>query len=91
MNNAVRILLLSALMLLGAGSLLYHYGSELNLKTQQQDQMLWEQTAGDKWLYTGGLMMLISGSLSLAAVKLWWGRSRNAAGSGSSLTGLRED
>jgi hypothetical protein len=76
MNNAVRILLLSALMLLGAGSLLYHYGSELNLEAQQQDQMLWEQTAGDKWLYAGGLMMLISGSLAGAAIKVWIGARR---------------
>ncbi len=88
MSRTVRILLMSALMLLGAGLLLYHYGSELNLEAQQQDQMLWEQSVGDKWLYAGGVMMLISGSLSLAAVKLWWGRSRNAAG--SSLTGSRE-
>jgi hypothetical protein len=88
MSRTVRILLMSALMLLGAGLLLYHYGSELNLEAQQLDQMLWEQTVGDKWLYAGGLMMLISGSLSLAAVKLWWGRGRTAAG--SSLTGSRE-
>ena len=34
-------------------------------------------------------MMLISGSLSLAAVKVWLGRNRDAGG--SSLTGLREN
>jgi hypothetical protein len=88
MNKTVRILLMSALLLLGGGFLLYHYGAELNLEAEQRDQMLWEQTAGDKWLYVGGLMMLISGSLSLAAMKLWWGRRRNAGG--ASLTGLRE-
>jgi hypothetical protein len=88
MNRTVRILLMSALLLLGGGLLLYNYGSELNLEAEQSDQMLWEQTAGDKWLYAGGLMMLISGSLSLAAGKVWLGGSRNAGG--SSLTGLRE-
>jgi hypothetical protein len=88
MSKTVRILLMSALMLLGGGLLLYHYGSEPNLEAEKADQMLWEQTAGDKWLYAGGLMMLISGSLSLAAAKVWLGRNRNAGG--SSLTGLRE-
>ncbi len=88
MSKTVRMLFMSALLLLGGGLLLYHYGSELKLEAEQTDQMLWEQTAGDKWLYAGGLMMLISGSLSLAAVKVWLGRNRNAGG--SSLTGLRE-
>lgn len=32
MSRTVRILLMSALMLLGAGLLLYHYGSELTSK-----------------------------------------------------------
>ena len=76
MSRTVRILLMSALMLLGAGLLLYHYGSELNLEAQQPDQMLWEQTAGDKWLYAGGVMMLISGSLAGAAIKVWIGARR---------------
>ena len=79
---------MSALLLLGGGLLLYHYGSELNLEAEKTDQMLWEQTAGDKWLYAGGLMMLISGSLSLAAVKVWSGR--NTTASSSSLIGLDE-
>jgi hypothetical protein len=74
--RTVRILLMSALMLLGAGLLLYHYGSELNLEAQQQDQMLWEQSVGDKWLYAGGVMMLISGSLAGAAIKVWFGARR---------------
>ena len=76
MNRTVRVLLMSTLMLLGAGLLLYHYGSELNLEAQQQDQMLWDQSVGDRWLYTGGLMMLISGSLAVAAIKVWIGARR---------------
>lgn len=76
MSRTVRILLMSALMLLGAGLLLYHYGSELNLEAELQDQMLWEQSVGDKWLYAGGLMMLISGSLAGAAIKVWIGARR---------------
>ena len=88
MSKTVRMLLMSALLLLGGVLLLYHYGSVLNLEAEQSDQMLWEQTAGDKWLYAGGLMMLISGSLSLAAVKVWLGRNRKAGG--SLLNGLRE-
>ena len=88
MSKTVRLLLMSALLLFGGGLLLYHYGSGLNFEIEQQNRMLWEQSAGDKWLYAGGVMMLISGSLSLAAVKLWLGRSRNTAR--SSLTSLRE-
>lgn len=86
MNTTVRILLMSALLLFGGGLLVYHYGAQLNIEAQGQDEMLWEQSTGDKWLYAGGLMMLISGSLSLAAVRVWRGRSRNACG--SSLSGL---
>ena len=88
MNNTVKLLLMSAVLLFGGGLLLYHYGSQLNLETADQNRMLWEQSAGDIWLYVGGLMMLISGSLSLAAMKLWWGRNRSAGT--SSLSGLHE-
>jgi len=88
MNNTVRILLMSALVLLGGGLLLYHYGLQLNLETDEQSRMLWEQSAGDLWLYAGGVMMLISGSLSLAAVKLWWRRNKGVGG--SPLSGLHE-
>jgi hypothetical protein len=73
MGKTVRALLLSALMLLGAGWSLYHFGSQLNLEVGDSNQMLWDQAPGDKWLYVGGLMMLISGSLAAAAVKLWRG------------------
>lgn len=89
MSKTVCLLLMSALLLFGGGLLLYHYGSQLNFEIEQQDRMLWEQSAGDKWLYAGGLMMLFSGSLSLAAVKLWLGKSRTAAG--ASLAGLHEN
>ena len=88
MNNTVRLLLMSALVLLGGGLLLYHYGSQLNLETDEQSRMLWEQSAGDLWLYAGGVMMLISGSLSVAAVKLWWRRNKDVGG--SPLSGLHE-
>ena len=71
MGRTVKVLLLSALMLLGAGWFLYHFGLQLNLEVGDSNQMLWGQAPGDKWLYVGGLMMLISGSLVAAAVKLW--------------------
>jgi len=70
MGKTERILLLSALMFLGGGWSLYHLGSQLNL-AGDSNQMLWDQAPGDKWLYVGGLMMLLSGSLAAAAVKLW--------------------
>lgn len=71
MNKTVKLLVLSALLLLGSGWSLYHLGSQLNLEAGLSDQMLWEQAPGDKWLYVGGLMMLISGSLGAAAVRVW--------------------
>ena len=71
MGKTERILWLSALVLLGAGWCLYHLGSQLNLAVGDSNQMLWDQAPGDKWLYVGGLMMLLSGSLAAAAVKLW--------------------
>jgi hypothetical protein len=86
MSRTVRALLLSALILLGAGWSLYHFGSQLNLAVGDSNQMLWEQAPGDKWLYVGGLMMLISGSLAAAAFRFWRGSRREAAG--SSLNGL---
>ncbi|HJZ66835.1 MAG TPA: hypothetical protein VKF81_01735 [Blastocatellia bacterium] len=67
-----RRLLIAAFVLLTAGLALYHLGSQINLAIKSADPTLWEQAPGDKWLYVGGAMMLISGSFSLAAVKIWW-------------------
>ena len=86
MGKTERILLLSALILLGAGWSLYHLGSQLNLEAGDYDKGLWEQAPGDKWLYIGGLMMLISGSLAAAAFRFWRANRKEAAG--SSLEGL---
>jgi hypothetical protein len=71
MYKTVKLLLVSALLLLASGWFLYHLGSQLNLETVKEDQALWQQAPGDKWLYLGGLMMLISGSLAAAAVQIW--------------------
>ena len=87
MKKALRVLVISAVMLLLAGSSLYHLGSQINVDVRNADPTLWDQSPGDKWLFIGGLMMLIAGSLSLAAVRVWLGR-RNPAGN-SSLNGLR--
>jgi hypothetical protein len=76
MTRTVGVLLLSALMLLGAGWFLYHSGSQQNLEVLQKDETLWDQAPGDKWLYVGGLMMLISGALAAAAVRVWRGGRR---------------
>jgi len=87
MKKALRVLVISAGMLLLAGSGLYYLGSQINVDVQNADPTLWEQSPGDKWLFIGGLMMLIAGSLSLAAVRVWLGRRKPAAN--SSLNGLR--
>lgn len=79
MGKTERVLLLSALIMLGAGWSLYHLGSQLNLEVGDYDQMLWEQAPGDKWLYVGGLMMLISGSLAAAAFRFWRGSRKEEA------------
>ena len=73
MDKTQRILMLSALILLGGGWFLYDLGSRLNLEAGDQEHLLWEQAPGDKWLYVGGLMMLIAGSLAAATFRLWWG------------------
>jgi hypothetical protein len=89
MTRTIRVLLLSALMLQGAGWVLYHYGSQQNtwergrlarsqenMEVLKKDETLWDQEPGDKWLYVGGLMMLISGALAAAAVRVWKGGRR---------------
>ena len=76
MGKTIKVLLLSALMLLGAGWSLYRFGSKMNLAVGDSNQMLWDQAPGDKWLYVGGLMMLISGSLTAAALRFWMGSRR---------------
>ena len=76
MTRTVGVLLLSALMLLGAGWFLYDFGSQQNLEVLRTDETLWDQQAGDKWLYVGGLMILISGALTTAAVKVLIGGRR---------------
>ena len=54
MRKTERILLLCALMLLGAGWSLYDLGSRLNLELGATEQMLWDQAPGDKWLTSAG-------------------------------------
>ncbi|HZM85869.1 MAG TPA: hypothetical protein VFF31_04845 [Blastocatellia bacterium] len=76
MDKTQRILVLSALILLGGGWFLYDLGSRLNLEAGDREQLLWDQAPGDKWLYVGGLMMLIAGSLAAATFRLWWGAKR---------------
>jgi hypothetical protein len=71
MVRAERILLFVSILLLGGGWFLYDLGSRLNLADGKYDLLLWEQAPGDKWLYVGGVMMLISGSLAAAAFRLW--------------------
>ena len=71
MGKVEKILVLSAVILMGAGCFLYDLGSRLNGVGGDHDPMLWEQAPGDKWLYVGGLMMLISGSLAVAAFRFW--------------------
>ena len=80
MNRPLRLLLIAAFGLLAIGLALYHLGSEINLAVESADPALWEQSPGDKWLYVGGVMMLISGSFSLAAVKIWWRDRRDRRG-----------
>lgn len=76
MTRIVGVLLLTALMLLGGGWFLYHSGSRQNLAVLQKEETVWDQAPGDKWLYVGGLMMLISGALTAAAVRVLIGGRR---------------
>ncbi|HWO03026.1 MAG TPA: hypothetical protein VNS63_27545 [Blastocatellia bacterium] len=76
MTRTILVLLLSALTLLGAGWFLYHVGSQQNLELSQKEETLWDESPGDKWLYVGGLMMLVSGALAAAAARVWVGSRR---------------
>ena len=89
MHKTVRVLFLSAMLLLAGGWFLYHLGSQLNYETGKEDQALWDQAPGDKWLYVGGLMMLISGSLAAAAVRVWSSGRREGIASTLIETGDR--
>jgi len=73
MTRTLKLLLLSALGLSSAGWFIYHLGSRMNLLAEKGDPTLWEQAPGDIWLYVGGLMMLISGALTVAAFLFWRG------------------
>ena len=88
-KKALRVLVISAVMLLLTGSGLYYLGSQINVDVQNADPALWEQSPRDKWLFIGGLMMLIAGSLSLAAVRVWFGRRKESVN--SSLNSLSVD
>ena len=70
MGKGERILLLVSILLMGGGWFLYDLGSRLNLEVGDHESVLLEQAPGDKWLYAGGLMMLISGSLAVATFRL---------------------
>jgi len=71
MTRTLRLLLLTAVGLSCGGWFIYHVGSRMNLLAEIRDPTLWEQAAGDIWLYVGGLMMLIAGSLIIAGVLIW--------------------
>lgn len=72
MSKTVRILVVTSLVLLALGAVLYHLGTRQNLlQPSVGEEPLWSQSPGDMWLYAGGLMMLLSGSLGVAAVKIW--------------------
>ena len=71
MGKGERILFLLSILLMGGGWFLYDLGSRLNLEGGNLDFLVWEHAPGDKWLYVGGLMMLLSGSLAVAAFRLW--------------------
>jgi len=77
MSRTLRFLLLSAVGLSGGGGFSYHLGSRMNLLAESGDPTLWEQAPGDLWLYVGGLMMLIAGSLIIAGFLVWKSEKRS--------------
>lgn len=77
MTRTLRLLLLSAVGLSGGGWFIYHIGSRMNLLAENGDSTLWEQAPGDIWLYIGGLMMLIAGSLIIAGFLMWKSEKRS--------------
>lgn len=70
MNKTIRLLLTISLVLLAAGGLCYYYGHQQNLLNPVDTNAL-QVSAGDKWLFAGGAMMLLAGSLGLGVIKFW--------------------
>ena len=71
MTKTLKLLVLVAVGLSSGGWFIYHLGSRMNDSSDNWDPTLWEQAPGDIWLYVGGFMMLISGSLLIAGFRMW--------------------
>jgi hypothetical protein len=90
MNGTVRMLIIvSALMLILGGSS-YYYGQRLNLAIEREaGPALVSETVqvseGDKFVFSGGALMLVAGALALGVAKFWVQEKRkkeaNAIGS----------
>jgi hypothetical protein len=72
-NKTVRILLIISVAVLAAGGLIYYYGHEQNLlaAATADPEAIMQISAGDRWLFAGGALMMLAGSLGLGAIKFW--------------------
>ena len=86
MTRTLKLLLLSALGLSSGGWFIYNLGSRMNDLGENADPTLWEQAPGDIWLYLGGLMMLIAGSLTIAGFLMWKSEKRSGSSVQAGLT-----
>jgi hypothetical protein len=59
--------------LLAVGGLSYYYGHQQNLLSPVDTNLEapLQVSVGDKWLFAGGAMMLLAGSLGLGVIKFW--------------------
>ena len=70
MGKTIAILFAVALSLLTTGGLTYRFGTEVNLSSPPPDGLsTLAGSPGDKWLFLGGVLILLGGAVALAAIK----------------------
>jgi hypothetical protein len=70
MGRTIAILFAISLSLVATGGLTYRFGTSVNLRSPQLDELSsLAGSPGDKWLFLGGLLILLGGAVALAAVK----------------------
>ena len=71
MNKTIRILLAAAVVLIAGGVMSYYHGDYLNGQAPVDEESLLQLSSADKWLYIGGLSMMLGGALFIGALKFW--------------------
>jgi len=79
MNKTVQILLMVALVMLAAGGASYYYGHQQNVVAATEGESLLQISGGDKWLFMGGVAMMLGAALGFGSLKFWLQERRKSA------------